>query len=114
MIINEQRPHAKRLGRLKNGNPVGDFLQAPRCGARTRAGTPCRAPAMQNGKCRLHGGRSSGPKTAAGLAKIREAKTKHGYYSAEAKALRRYGRELVIRSKKFLTFVEDKINDMTR
>ncbi len=111
MTIDEQRPHAKRRGRLKNGNPVGDFLRAPRCGARTRAGTPCRAPAMRNGKCRLHGGRSSGPRTAAGLAKIREAKTKHGFYSAEAKAIRRHARELINQSKKFLSFVENKIKD---
>ena len=29
---------------------------APRCGARTRPGAPCRAPAMPNGRCRMHGG----------------------------------------------------------
>jgi len=27
-----------------------------RCGARTSTGTPCRSPAMCNGRCRLHGG----------------------------------------------------------
>ena len=32
---------AKR-GRLKNGNPSGDYLTAPRCGAKTRAGCACR------------------------------------------------------------------------
>jgi hypothetical protein len=26
------------------------------CGAKTRAGTPCKRPAMPNGRCRLHGG----------------------------------------------------------
>jgi hypothetical protein len=26
------------------------------CGAKTRAGTPCKRPAMVNGRCRLHGG----------------------------------------------------------
>ena len=31
---------------------------SPRCGARTRARTPCRSPAMKNGRCRLHGGQS--------------------------------------------------------
>jgi hypothetical protein len=29
---------------------------AQRCGARTRGGSPCRQPAMKNGRCRLHGG----------------------------------------------------------
>lgn len=28
------------------------------CGARTRAGGVCRQPAMKNGRCRLHGGKS--------------------------------------------------------
>ena len=30
--------------------------RSPRCGARTRNGTPCRSPAMPNGRCRMHGG----------------------------------------------------------
>jgi hypothetical protein len=33
---------------------------AGRCGARTRRGTICQAPAMLNGRCRIHGGRSPG------------------------------------------------------
>ena len=52
--------HAKRRGWLKNGNPPGDFSKAPRCGARTRRGTPCQAPAMANGRCRMHGGTNPG------------------------------------------------------
>ena len=31
------------------------------CGAKTRAGGRCQAPAMANGRCRVHGGTSSGP-----------------------------------------------------
>ncbi|MGA7383892.1 MAG: HGGxSTG domain-containing protein [Methylocella sp.] len=31
---------------------------SPRCGARTRSGTPCQSPAMANGWCRIHGGKS--------------------------------------------------------
>jgi hypothetical protein len=46
----------------------------PRCGAKTRRGHPCRAPAVWdyeddrpvNGRCRMHGGLSTGAKTAAG------------------------------------------------
>ena len=46
---------------------------APRlCGARTRAGRTCRRRPMPNGKCRLHGGASTGPKTAAGRARLSE------------------------------------------
>ena len=33
---------------------------SPRCGAKTRSGKPCRAPAMPNRKCRMHGGASTG------------------------------------------------------
>src|SRR5690625_7696169 len=32
-----------------------------RCGAKTRAGTPCKNGAMANGRCRMHGGKSTGP-----------------------------------------------------
>ena len=46
----------------------------PKCGARTRIGRPCRAPVVWdkehnkpvNGKCRMHGGLSTGPKTIEG------------------------------------------------
>lgn len=34
---------------------------AKHCGAKTRAGGKCRAPAMANGRCRVHGGASTGP-----------------------------------------------------
>jgi ribosomal protein L32 len=32
----------------------------PRCGARTRSGAACKAPSMPNGRCRMHGGMSTG------------------------------------------------------
>jgi hypothetical protein len=53
-------------GVLRNGNPGGDFQAAPRCGAKTRNGAACRGPAMRNGRCRLHGGLSTAPKTPEG------------------------------------------------
>ncbi len=81
-----------RRGRLKNGNPSGDFLAARRCGAHTRCGGSCRQPAMPNGRCRLHGGLSTGPRTPAGLARSRRARWKHGARSAEVTALRRAAR----------------------
>ena len=88
-------PHEKRRGTLRNGNPSGDFSTAPRCGARNRRGTPCQCPAMANGRCRLHGGLSTGPKTQAGLERIRQAVTKHGRYSQKAVAERQYVRRLL-------------------
>jgi len=62
---------------------------APRCGARSkRTGKPCRAAAMPNGRCKLHGGKSTGPRTPEGLERSRQANWKHGCYSREAKAER--------------------------
>jgi hypothetical protein len=76
---------AKR-GWLNNGNPPGDFTKAPRCGAKTRRGTPCMGPAMTNGRCRMHGGCSTGPRTPAGLKRSRNARFRHGQCSAKARA----------------------------
>lgn len=40
------------------------------CGARTRAGSPCKlAPVKGKKRCRLHGGLSTGPKTPEGKAR---------------------------------------------
>jgi hypothetical protein len=54
-----------------------------RCKARTRQGSRCQSPAMPNGRCRLHGGKSPGAP---------EGNTnafKHGRYSAETIEARR-------------------------
>jgi hypothetical protein len=82
-------PHARRSGWLKNGNPSGDWTKARRCGALTRRQTACQCPAIRNRRrCRLHGGMSTGPKTAAGLKWSRRARWKHGECSAAAVAER--------------------------
>jgi hypothetical protein len=100
-------PHGKRMGVLRNGNPSGNPSRAPRCGARTRRGTRCECPAMRNGRCRMHGGLSTGARTPEGLERIRRAATKHGRYSAEARAERRILRMLVGESKSLLTAVRE-------
>jgi hypothetical protein len=62
---------------------------APRCGARSkRTGKPYRGAAMPNGRCKVHGGKSTGPRTPEGLERSKRARWKHGYYSREAKAER--------------------------
>ena len=48
---------------------------------------------MANGRCRVHGGKSTGPRTPEGLERSRKAAWKHGHYSAEAKAARRKARQ---------------------
>jgi hypothetical protein len=88
-------PHEKRRGWLRHGNSPGDFSLAPRCEARTRRGTPCQCPAMRNGRCRLHGGLSTGPRTAEGIERIRRASMTHGRRSQAAKAEQRSLRDLM-------------------
>jgi hypothetical protein len=71
---------------LKNDNRSGDPMSAPRCGARTRAGVPCRGPAIKGkARCRMHGGRSTGPRTPEGRERSRRARWKHGRYSIESR-----------------------------
>jgi len=66
---------------------------SPRCGARRRDGERCRGAAMPNGRCRMHGGPSTGPRTPEGLERSRRSNWRHGYYSAEAKRVRRDARQ---------------------
>lgn len=60
--------------------------KAKLCGAKTRSGKPCKTPAMPNGRCRMHGG------TSTGAPKGNRNAWKHGRYSkrnADLKALTR-------------------------
>ncbi len=53
-----------------NHPPFPDELRDMRCEAKTRSGTPCRMKVLySNGRCKLHGGLSTGPKTEAGKAR---------------------------------------------
>jgi hypothetical protein len=87
--MNPEKPHGCAAGPLRNGNPRGDPNAAPRCGARNRAGAACRAPAMANGRCRSHGGKSTGPRTEQGMARLRAARSVHGFYGEDGRAFRR-------------------------
>jgi hypothetical protein len=71
---------------LKLGIPwqFGPSWPGQRCEARTRKGTPCQRPArLPVGRCRLHGGSSTGPRTAEGLARLVASKIKHGRFTKE-------------------------------
>ena len=60
----------KNLSKHKNMN---------KCNAKTRSGDPCKRIGNPiNGRCHLHGGKSTGPKTAEGRARIAAAHYKHG------------------------------------
>jgi len=68
---------------------------SPRCGARTRSGTPCKAPAV-NGKtrCRMHGGaKGSGAPTG------NQNALKHGQYTRKNLAFQREVRKLIRESR---------------
>jgi hypothetical protein len=97
-------------GWLKNGNPPGDFRSAARCHAHSkRTGQPCQQPAMKGkARCRLHGGKSTGPRTPEGLARSRKANWKHGERSAEAIKFQKGLREWLKRAKAFLR--QDSLN----
>lgn len=75
------------------------------CGAKARTNSyqPCRQPAMANGRCRLHGGKSSGAKSEEGIARMKSANTKHGFYSIESDNERRLTRVLINRLKENLS-----------
>ena len=58
----------------------------PRCEARTRRGTPCQAQGRgRGGRCRLHGGASTGP-TAEGRRRISEFQKARWARVAQARA----------------------------
>ena len=72
------------------------------CGARTRSAGECRQPAMANGRCRLHGGKSTGPRTADGLRRLSEARTKHGAFGKTSRQVRAIVRSLKASSKQLI------------
>jgi hypothetical protein len=68
-----------------SGNKAYD--KGSKCGAKTRGGHPCGRPAgwgtphPGSGRCKLHGGLSTGPKSTEGKKKIAANAIKHGGYS---------------------------------
>ncbi|MHC4260552.1 MAG: HGGxSTG domain-containing protein [Planctomycetota bacterium] len=86
-----------------------NLMKGPRCGAKTRKGMPCRSPAMPNGRCRMHGGKSTGPRTPEGLERSRKANWKHGLYSAESRAIRREIREFLRDCRKTIEQAEERV-----
>lgn len=91
--------------KFKKGNTVGSATrfgsdwEGKRCGARTKGGDPCRRPAVaRTGRCPNHGGKSTGPRTKEGLARIVAAKSTHGRLTKakriEAKRRAQVGREI--------------------
>ena len=77
---------------------VGPMLASPRCGAKTRRGTPCLAPAVSGKRrCRMHGGAAG-----SGAPKGNKNALKHGQYTKRAIAERRELHELIRQAKQTL------------
>jgi hypothetical protein len=71
---------------------------SPRCGARTRKGTPCRAPAVRGKRrCRMHGGA-----VGSGAPKGNRNAVKHGFYIREAIEERSRIKKLIRESEELL------------
>ncbi len=67
------------------------MLKSPRCGAKTRSGRPCQAPAVKGKKrCRMHGGAEG-----SGAPIGNKNALKHGQYTKEAIADRKAVREMI-------------------
>ena len=80
-------------------------IMPPACGARTRSGSPCRALAMRNGRCRMHGGASTGPKTSAGLLRSQTSTFVHGGKSREMAEFRRRMRDLRVDARRMIEMI---------
>jgi len=76
-----------------------NLAKAPRCGAKTRSGQPCRQAAVRGRtRCRMHGGAkgSGGPRG------HRNGNFKHGLWTRETLEMRRTTRERVREIRAFL------------
>ena len=75
------------------------MLDSPRCGARTRSGTPCRSPAV-NGKrrCRMHGGAKG-----SGAPEANRNALKHGTYTKAAFERREELRNMIREAEKLIS-----------
>jgi len=82
------------------------------CGAKDRNNNhrPCSNPAMENGRCRIHGGLSTGPKTDAGRRSISLANTKTGIHSKKAEEEKRRAKKLVAETNDFLITIRSMSN----
>ena len=80
-------------------NPNTDPMRAsPRCGAKTRRGTPCQAPAVTGKRrCRMHGGAAG---SGAPIGNRNALKT--GLHTAEARQIRRLIREITRRTREII------------
>lgn len=81
---------------------VKPMMASPRCGSKTRAGTPCRSPAVSGKRrCRMHGGAKG-----SGAPRANQNALKHGFFTQEAIHGRRYLTEMLRESRETLRELE--------
>jgi hypothetical protein len=68
---------------------------------------------MPNGRCRIHGGKSTGPKTPEGRERIRQAKWKHGRRSAQGRKENKEFRDLYRSARKLASFIKKNRDSLT-
>lgn len=77
--INTTKDNERRLAAIGLTTRFGPDWPGRRCLAKTKSDSECQRPAIIGaGRCRLHGGLSTGPRTQEGRARISEANLKHG------------------------------------
>ncbi|MFG6535332.1 HGGxSTG domain-containing protein [Sulfitobacter sp. 1A16787] len=77
---------------------TGPMRQSLRCGAKTRKGTRCQAPALSGKtRCRMHGGA-----TGSGAPRGNQNALKNGLYTKEALAQRKHVRDLLREGKELI------------
>jgi uncharacterized protein YjcR len=77
---------------------TGPMLSSPRCGAKTRSGKPCNAPAvLGKRRCRMHGGAPG-----SGAPRGNQNALKHGVYTRKALEERRAVQDLLHQSRMLL------------
>lgn len=81
---------------------TGPMRESPRCGAKTRRGAPCQAPAVKGKtRCRMHGGAHG-----SGAPKGNQNALKHGAFTRETIAERRAMQDLIREASAFLDGID--------
>ena len=93
------------LYKVGQATRFGPNWPGQRCGTKTPKGTPCQNPVITNrNRCRMHGGKSTGPRTPEGKARAAAAHTKHGRRSrahfARVKAINAELRRIILECKR--------------
>jgi uncharacterized protein YjcR len=82
---------------------TGPMRASARCGARTRKGTPCQAPAVSGKtRCRMHGGAQG-----SGAPKGNRNAFKHGLYSRETIEQRKAVNALIREARRAIEVIDE-------